>query len=83
MISATGKIRFTANYYRIITDYLNILPADFYVVICRQEAEAFPFAPYYDRNDTACAGVNFNVAYHAESATGFSINHFFVSQLCN
>lgn len=83
MVSATGKIRFTANNDRIITDYLNILPADFYVIVCRQETEALPLAPYYYGNDTARAGINFNIAYYTESATGFCINYFLVSQLCN
>ena len=69
----------TADKNCVVSDYLNVIPADFYVIISAKQTEAFPFTPDYNRHNTARAGVNFNIAHTAEPTAGFCIDNFLVS----
>ena len=79
--SVTGKI--SANNYGVLAYYLYILPADFYILVSAHKSEASAFAPYYHRHKTATAGVNFNIAHTAESATRPGADNLFVAQIRN
>ena len=77
--SVTGKI--SANNYGVLAYYLYILPADFYILVSAHKSEASAFAPYYHRHKIAAAGVNFNIADTAETATCFCTYDLLITQV--
>ena len=81
VVASAGKL--AADNDRILTDYLDILPAYSDIIVSAHKPETSAFAPDYHRYETSAAGIDFNIADIAEPTTGFSANDLFVPQVSN
>ena len=70
-----------AHKYSVISDYLDILPADFQILIPAQKPETFALAVNYYGLELARAGVNFNVSHIPQPASAFGVDNLFVAHI--
>ena len=79
--SLTFGRTFKVHKYGIVADNLNILPANFYVLISAEKSEKAAFAEYYDTAYLCGRRVKFYIIDKSYSAAGFDADYFFASYI--
>lgn len=79
--SALGQLGTNKNC--IVTDNLDVIPADTDILLSAEKTEAFRSAPYNYSNKTSVTGIDFNITYLTHTAAVFRIDYLFVTKVGN